>query len=318
MKSEGHGNISKNILQPFLLFILTIVLLVSGCVEVGELQTESRSVDLGGARSADVELEMYSGEMNIIGGTGGEDELLNAEFRYNVAAWKPEIEYNVLEGQGRLIVRQPEIQGGITGGSARNEWDLRLKEDVPLDLKARLSSGDCSLNMDSSLLKMLDIGSSSGDIKADLSGNQALLEEIEIVQASGNTLLDLSGEYPSLSAVVMDSSSGDITAGLTGNYGPLSLVEIKLSSGDAFVDLTGNWSNDSLMEVAVSSGDITLWVPRNVGVYVEADTVSGDITASGFRLEDHAYVNDAYGESEVTLRVKASSSSGNIKLLFGD
>ncbi|WP_255335025.1 toast rack family protein [Methanosarcina sp. KYL-1] len=297
---------------------MIIVLLVSGCAEVGELQTESRSVDLGGAASADVELEMYSGEMNIIGGTVGAEELMDAEFRYNVDAWKPEIEYNIHEGRGRLIVRQPEIQGGIAGGSARNEWDLRLKEDVPMDLKARLSSGDCSLNMASSLLKKLDIGSSSGDIKAELSGNQPLLEEVEIDQASGNTLLDLSGEYPALSSVIMDSSSGGINAGLTGNFGTLSLVEIELSSGDASVDLTGNWSNDSMMEVAVSSGDLTLRVPRNVGVYVEVDSVSGDITANDFRLEDSAYVNDAYGESEVTLRVKASSSSGNIKLLFGD
>jgi hypothetical protein len=33
-------------------------------------------------------------------------------------------------------------------------------------------------------------------------------------------------------------------------------------------------------------------------------------------LEGSDYVNDAYGESEVTINIKATSSSGNIQLLL--
>ncbi|MCD4776640.1 MAG: toast rack family protein [Candidatus Aegiribacteria sp.] len=35
--------------------------------------------------------------------------MLNADFTYNVAAWKPEIKYNVIGGQGKLVVRQPGV-----------------------------------------------------------------------------------------------------------------------------------------------------------------------------------------------------------------
>jgi len=160
------------------LALMVILLMVSGCtmVKVGELQTESSSVELENADSVDVELDMSSGEMNI---AGGADELLNAEFRYNVAAWKPKIEYNVVGSQGKLIVRQPR-EIGIVGPNARNEWDLSINEDIPMDLSIEMSSGNCDFNMDSSLLKTLEIDSSSGNVDASLMGNQSLLQEVNI------------------------------------------------------------------------------------------------------------------------------------------
>ena len=117
----------RNLRLCGMLVIMTILLLTSGCVEVGELQTESRSVDLGNADSVDIELDMSSGTMNI---AGGAHDLLNADFMYNVAAWKPEINYNVMGNQGKLIVRQPRMRGTI-GPTAHNEWDVRLNKDIP-------------------------------------------------------------------------------------------------------------------------------------------------------------------------------------------
>lgn len=296
--------------------LVAILLMVSGCamLEVGELQTESRSVELENADSVDVELDLSSGEMNI---AGGADELLDAEFRYNVAAWKPEIGYNVIEGQGKLIVRQPRLEG-IAGPNARNEWDLAINEDIPMDLSIDMSSGNCDFNMGSSLLKTLKIDSSSGNVDVIISGNQSMLEKVDMDLSSGAASLDLSGYYPSLSTMTIESSSGNVDADLNGNYSSLGSVDIDLSSGNAFIDLSGNWGSDAQVELAASSGQITLSLPKDVGVYVDAHTSSGNIDANGFRLEGSNYVNDAYGESNVTINVKARVSSGNIELQLVD
>ncbi|KAF5419228.1 MAG: hypothetical protein C5S45_06945 [Candidatus Methanocomedens sp.] len=298
------------------LALMAILLLVSGCttVEVGELQTESRSVELENADSVDVILDMSNGEMIV---SGGADTLLDAVFTYNVEAWKPEIEYNVIGGQGELIVRQPSVIG-TTGLGAHNEWDLAINEDIPMDLSIDMSSGNCDFNMGSSLLKTLEIDSSSGNVDATLIGNQSLLQEVNIDMSSGAASLDLSGDYPSLSMMTIDSSSGNVDADLNGNYSSLSSVDIDLSSGNAFVDLSGNWESDAQVELAASSGRITLRLPRDVGVYVDAHTSSGNIDASGFRLDGDNYFNDAYGESNVTIHVKATVSSGNIVLQLVD
>jgi DUF4097 and DUF4098 domain-containing protein YvlB len=298
------------------LALMVILLMVSGCttVQVGELQTESRIVELENADSVDVELDMSRGEMNI---AGGANKLLDAEFRYNVVAWKPKIDYNVIADKGKLIIRQSQVPG-IVGPNARNEWDLRFNENVPIDLKIDVSSGNCDLNMDNSMLKTFEIDSSSGNVDVILIGNQSLLQEVNLDMSSGATSLDLSGNYPSLSKMTIDSSSGNVDADLNGNYSSLSSVDIDLSSGNAFIDLSGNWESDAQVELAASSGQITLRLPQDVGVYVDAQTSSGNIKASGFRLDGDNYINDAYSESNVTIHIKATVSSGNIELQLVD
>jgi len=298
------------------LALMVILLMVSGCttIEVGELQTESVSVELENADSVDVELDMSRGEMNI---AGGADKLLDAEFRYNVAAWKPEIEYNVIEDKGKLIVRQPREEG-IVGSNATNEWDLRLNEDVPMDLSIDMSSGNCDLNMDSALLKTLEIDYSNGNVDVTLIGNQSLLKSVNMDMSSGSASLDLSGDYPSLSAMVIKSNNGDVDTDLTGNYSAMSSVDIDVSNGNVLADLTGHWGSDAQVKMIASSGQITLRLPQDVGVYVEASASNGKIEASGFRMDGDNYVNHAYGESNVTINVKATVKNGNIELLLVD
>lgn len=94
-------------------------------------------------------------------------------------------------------------------------------------------------------------------------------------------------------------------------------MRIKLNNGNILADLTGNWSQNSSIEVLVNTGEITLLLPGNTGVYVEAATPV-TVEAAGFRQDGDAYVNDAYGESEVTLNISASSSIGSIKLQLAD
>jgi hypothetical protein len=47
-------------------------------------------VDLKDARSVGADLRMGAGELNV---TGGTDALMEADFAYNVADWKPDVSY---------------------------------------------------------------------------------------------------------------------------------------------------------------------------------------------------------------------------------
>jgi hypothetical protein len=293
---------------------LAVLLLICGCVEVGELQVESRSVEPEGAESADIEFDMISGNMEISGGT---DNLLDAEFRYNVEDWRPEMEYEVRENTGRLTVRQPEVQGAAGGNQIRNEWDLRLNQEMPINLSAELDNGNSDLSLGSSLLKTLAFNTDNGNAQVELTGNQSLLEQVNVTHSNGDVLLTLSGNYPSLSVMTIESANGNIQSELSGSYSSLDHVRIKLSNGNILADLTGNWSQNSSIEVLVNTGEITLQLPRNTGVHVETATPVA-VEAAGFRQEGDAYFNDAYGDSEVTLNISASSSIGSIRLQLED
>src|SRR5215210_3583798 len=96
--------------------------------EVGKMQHESKSVDPKDARSVRAQLKMGAGELNL---TGGADQLMEGDFSYNVADWKPEVSYDVGGDEGELVVKQGGAGGSNLGGEARNEWEIRLNDELP-------------------------------------------------------------------------------------------------------------------------------------------------------------------------------------------
>jgi N-terminal domain of toast_rack, DUF2154 len=58
---------------------------------------------------------------------------MEGDFSYNVADWKPRVSYDVSGDEGELIVRQGGAEGSSLGGEARNEWEIRLNDEVATD-----------------------------------------------------------------------------------------------------------------------------------------------------------------------------------------
>jgi hypothetical protein len=213
-----------------------------GTQQVGDLQRESQSVDVEEARSVRANLKMGAGELNL---TGGADALMEADFAYNVADWKPEVNYDVSGDTGELIVQQGSAEGGRLGGDARNEWDIRFNDEVPTDLSVQMGAGESDLDLD------------------------------------------------------------DLT---------LTALDLEMGAGRTTVDLTGDYERDLAASIQGGVGEATVLLPTEVGVRVEVQGGLGQINAEGIQKEGEAYVNDAYGDSEVTLDVAIQGGVGQINL----
>src|SRR5215207_10088111 len=135
--------------------------------DVGKMQEESKSVDLKNADSVHAQLKMGAGELNL---TGGADQLMEADFSYNVSEWKPEVSYDVSGKKGELVVEQGSANGGDLSGGARNEWDISMNDEVPTDLVVRLGAGESNLDLDSLTLMGVDVRMGAGKSTVDLSG----------------------------------------------------------------------------------------------------------------------------------------------------
>jgi major membrane immunogen (membrane-anchored lipoprotein) len=151
--------------------VLLAALLLAGCssddVRVGELRTESKSVELGDARSVRVKMVLGAGDLVV---TGGAKKLLEADFAYNVAKLKPEVEFT----DGTLVVQHPDVRGYRTPQNIkdfRNEWDLRLNNDVPMNLSLEMGAGTSDLKLAGLSLTGLDIKLGAGKCTVDLSGD---------------------------------------------------------------------------------------------------------------------------------------------------
>lgn len=201
---------------------LAALFLSAGCAVTTRMQTESQSVSLGSAKLVRAEIKMDAGDLGV---GAGADELLEADFTYNVASWKPKIRYEVSGKQGELTVEQPYGARGVPLGKVRNEWNIRLNDDVPMELNVKLGAGKSNLKLSSLSLTKLDIEMGAGDVKADLSGSQSLTE-FNMKMGAGDAEVDLSGDW-----------KYDLDANLKGGVGNATLLLPK--DVGVYVDVKG-------------------------------------------------------------------------------
>ncbi len=224
------GTRSKNGLV--MLALVAVLLAAAGCAggaRVGALQTESKTVELGGAESVRVDIEMGAGELDMSGGAGA---LLEADFTYNVAEMKPEVDFS----GGTLTVRTPSVQTGIGSlfdlDDYRYEWDLRLNEDVPMEMKVAVGAGRSDLRLGSLSLTSLDVAGGAGELLVDLSGSKTLTS-LDIANGAGELTVDLTGTWVTDLKASIGGGVGEKTLILPRDTGVRVKVELGIGSVDA-------------------------------------------------------------------------------------
>ncbi|HZX10044.1 MAG TPA: toast rack family protein [Acidobacteriota bacterium] len=151
----------------YILGIIVIFILGAfACLPIGELKEDLRTVELGTATSAEIELKFGAGEIEIYGGA---EELLEGVFEYNVEQWRPEIDHQVRDSRAFLSIRQGDSTG-IPAGKGKNSWEIYLNEQIPIDLIMDMGAGEGDLNFEDIDLRSLEVDMGVGDIKVDISG----------------------------------------------------------------------------------------------------------------------------------------------------
>jgi hypothetical protein len=159
--------------------------------DVGKMHEESKSIDPKNAQSARAQLTMGAGELHI---TGGADQLMEADFSYNVSDWKPKVNYDVSGDTGELTVEQGSGEGVNLGADARNEWDISLNDEVPTDLVVQMGAGESDLDLDSLALTGVDLQMGAGKTTVDLSGDYAQSFDASIQGGVGEATVLLPSE----------------------------------------------------------------------------------------------------------------------------
>jgi hypothetical protein len=148
----------------------TVALLAPACYVStegsGSIERASQTVDLKSAKSAQVQIEMGAGELVMRGGAA---QLMDADFQYRARDGKPEVQYDVSGARGTLTIRQPSHH--TIGNNDKNRWELRLNEDVPMDIRVKMGAGEGRLDLGNTALRSLDVEIGAGEMKVDLTGH---------------------------------------------------------------------------------------------------------------------------------------------------
>jgi hypothetical protein len=234
----------------------------TGCiasVEVGELRKEQETVELLGAKAVRVEIDVGVGKLTV---SGGSDELMNADFEYNVEKWEPIIDYDVRDREGVLKVVQPSAGARRVTKRAKCEWNLKLNDDVPAVLDVKMGAGEGKLHLGNLNLTWATINLGAGEVAIDLSGSRSL-ERLEVGMGAGSATLDLSGNW-----------TNDLKAEIGGGVGECTVIvpretgaRVKADKGIGKLNVTGlTRDGDYYVNNAYGKTDATIEVSVEAGV----------------------------------------------------
>jgi len=158
---------------------------------MGEVKSETQTVDLDSASTASVRIEFPAGELKV---EGGASSLMDASFRYNVSDWQPEVTYSANGAQGELLVNQPGDDKLPVGTTLINEWTVQLANDLPMDLTILTGAGNAELDLGALDLTNVDIQTGSSVTNVDLSGTWQHDLDVSIVGGVGELTVNLPAE----------------------------------------------------------------------------------------------------------------------------
>jgi len=257
-------------------------------VQVGEMQDEQQAIPLAGAAAATVEVSFGAGRLETKAGTS--DQLLSAHFRYNVERWKPEVNFE----DGVLTIEQggTRTEWGIPTGNTRNEWELEFTPEIPLKMNFEIGAGDGELDFSGLQLAELDVKLGAGDFEVHFDEpNEA-----------------------EMSRLTLDAGASKLEIAGIGYAGP-ERVKVQGGVGDITLDFTGPWSHSSEVDVTAGVGALTLRLPDDVGVQVELEGGLTSVEAPDLHRSGNTYVNDAFGKTEIELRIHVTAGVGNVRLV---
>ena len=182
---------------------------------------------------------------------------------------------------------------GLSFKGQDNIWDLAFNDDVPLDLAVTVSDADIDLLLSGLSLTRLETVSNSGTITADLSGDQTQLTAVDIKRANG----------------------GRVEMDLSGRYEALSTIDAELNGSRLLLDLTGDWLRDVDINLAGGTGNkVTLKLPQNATITVNADSDTNEITAENFQVDGNTYSYVTAESPTAKLDIQIAFERGQITL----
>jgi hypothetical protein len=256
-------------------------------LNIGSVQRETRQVELEGAERVEVTLQFGGGELNL---KGNSDTLLSGEFVYNLPDLEPEIRYDVRGKRGELSLRHKEktIRWDRATKQVRNEWQIRIGNDVPLDLKADVGASTGELDLGGLRITDLDLTAGAAEMTVRFDEpNRERLTSMEV--RSGAARLDLI----ELGNANMDELAFD---GGLGTY---------------TFDFGGEWQRSASAHIEAGASRVLLRIPRDIGVRV----CPGDLRSSdygGLEKRGDCYVNSIYDRSDIQLDISMDLGLGKL------
>jgi hypothetical protein len=279
-------------------FVVLVALVSAGCqtedLRTPEMTVIDRNQPLDKEKSLNADIKLNIGSIEV---SGSDDpaSLYSLDLDYDKANSQPDINYSSVAGgeEGRLtFVLSDSAKTGVRAAGQETKLRINFTKLIPLALKLSTGVGESRLNLSGGQLARLDYQSGVGSTKiSSYDLNQVTCEHVHI-----------------------KNGVGEMTAVGLGNLNFRSL-EYEGGVGEADIDFTGEWKQDADIKIQVGVGAVTIKVPRNIGVRVEAPKsfLSG-LHLDRFNKVDSLYYSDNYDAAKIRISLHIVTGIGECRI----
>lgn len=240
--------------------------------EPTELRTLSETVARDSVEYLTTRISIGAGKLLI---TGGSNQLMEADFEYNQERWKPEVDFQASGSEGELSVDQPGLADDFNfdfGSKHRNEWRIRLNDEVDQSLECRMGAGESELDLRGLTLDRVDIDAGVGEHEILLANTS--LPELTLDVGVGEVTLDLSGTWKNNLRAEIDGGIGELNLRVPTNVG----VRLDVSGGLGSVDVPPGYTKEGneYVNAAYSESEYRLEIDVDAGIG-SVDVEEGEI-----------------------------------------
>ncbi|WP_301109796.1 toast rack family protein [Sporosarcina sp.] len=153
---------------------LVILIVAAGLIGIvgfwgyGLLKSDKVSGDLSiekdHAKSLDVDIQFGAGNLLI---EGGAEEWVDGFIDTNVKKWYPNVTYKNKRKTGYVEIHQ-KTKGFSVLRKNRNDWNLQLTNEIPVNLNVEMGVSDAELNLIGIRLSHLSVDAGVGDTTINL------------------------------------------------------------------------------------------------------------------------------------------------------
>ncbi|GAF71034.1 unnamed protein product [marine sediment metagenome] len=256
-----------------------------------EENRENRVIPLGKVDSLKVSIKFGAGKLVLI---SGEEDVFKGNFQYDKSILKPNIQYEILEKTGILILSQSIKKDLDLPFPYKNRWNLKLPSSIPLQLY--INTATYSGDIDLTNLQIEYFHLNSGASQTNIEFNQPNLIDLKNIN------------------IKTGASSIKMLGLANANFNEMNFTG---GAGSYTFDFSGNLTKKSKVSINAGAAKIILKIPANMGAkIIFRNFPASKLDVRGFiKINDQTYISPEYGKSAAELDIEIKGGLVDVEVV---
>jgi hypothetical protein len=278
-----------------------LILAMCTGLSASEITVEHHDIPYETIKQLDVEIEFGLGQLDL-SSNKDDDYILISEFHFSDDRYRPQVDFRRSGDQGKLRLESRNLdkksffglgRQDAQKGANENRWFLEFIRTVPSSFRIDLGLGHGQLDFSEIRVKDLRLECGMSDVGVEFRKRNP----------------------ERLQSMTLETGLGNVEAFGLG-YANIENFSIECGLGSTVLVFNGEIEQDMKGQISVGLGSVSLEIPRNLGVQIEAESsFLSSIDLHDFnRLDNDLYRTENWQQAETRLYLVVEIGLGSVDI----